>query len=197
MRATDDAVIGEGLGLVLGLMRADDLDLAIELANATPFGLTSGIQTLDDCEVARWVDRVEAGNLYLNRPITSAIVWRQPFGGWKAASVGPGTKAGGPTYVLQLARWQQVTLLQGGGEPLPEPIAERIERCLAELSDDDARALVRASAASYARAWRVHLSCEHDPSAIRGEANVFRYRPCRRIIVRGTTARPEATVSLA
>ena len=46
---------------------------------------------------------IEAGNLYVNRPITGAIVGRQPFGGWKASSVGPGAKAGGPNYVLQLA----------------------------------------------------------------------------------------------
>ena len=92
------------------LMRAEDLDEAIDLANDTPFGLTSGIQSLDDREVDRWVERIEAGNLYVNRPITGAIVGRQPFGGWKASSVGPGAKAGGPNYVLQLARWRQVTL---------------------------------------------------------------------------------------
>ncbi len=187
----------ECFGPVLGLMRADDLDHAIELANATSFGLTAGIQTLDDREIARWIDRVEAGNLYVNRPITGAIVRRQPFGGWKASSVGPGAKAGGPNYVLQLVRWQQATLPAVDDEPLPEPIAQRLARCLAELSGDDERALVSASAASYARAWRDHFSREHDPSAIRGESNVFRYRPCRRVIVRAMTARPEATVALA
>ena len=131
-------------------MRAEDLDQAIALANATPFGLTSGIQTLDDREIARWVDRIDAGTLYVNRPITGAIVGRQPFGGWKASSVGPGAKAGGPNYVLQLGRWRQVTLPSSDGEPLPEPLAELLERCLAELRDADSRALVRASAASYA-----------------------------------------------
>jgi RHH-type transcriptional regulator, proline utilization regulon repressor / proline dehydrogenase / delta 1-pyrroline-5-carboxylate dehydrogenase len=186
----------ECFGPVLGLMRAADLDEAIELANAPAFGLTSGIQTLDDREIARWVDRVEAGNLYVNRPITGAIVGRQPFGGWKASSVGPGAKAGGPNYVLQLARWRQGTLPAGDEDPLPEPLAALLERCLAALSDADARTLVRASAASYARAWRRHFSREHDPSAIRGERNVFRYRPCRHVIARGTTARPEAAAAL-
>jgi len=71
-----------------------------------------------------------------------------------------------------------------------------LERCLAELTDADARALIEASAASYARSWRHHFSREHDPSAIRGELNVFRYRPCRRVIARGTTARLEAGVAL-
>jgi RHH-type proline utilization regulon transcriptional repressor/proline dehydrogenase/delta 1-pyrroline-5-carboxylate dehydrogenase len=187
----------ECFGPVLGLMRAEHLDEAIELANATSFGLTSGIQTLDDREIARWVERIEAGNLYVNRPLTGAIVGRQPFGGWKASSVGPGAKAGGPNYVLQLARWRQVTGPVVEHESLPGPIATLLERCLAELSDVDACALVRASAASYARAWRDHFGREHDPSAIRGEENAFRYRPCRRVIARGATARPWAAAALA
>ena len=45
---------------------------------------------------------VEAGNLYVNRGITGAIVQRQPFGGWKRSSVGAGTKAGGPNYLIGL-----------------------------------------------------------------------------------------------
>jgi RHH-type transcriptional regulator, proline utilization regulon repressor / proline dehydrogenase / delta 1-pyrroline-5-carboxylate dehydrogenase len=186
----------ECFGPVLGLMRAETLEEAIELVNAPPFGLTSGIQTLDDREVTRWVDGVEAGNLYVNRPITGAIVGRQPFGGWKASSVGPGAKAGGPNYVLQLARWRQATLPAGADEPLGERLAALLERCLAALADGDARGLVRASAVSYARAWRRHFSREHDPSTIRGERNVFRYRPCRRVIARGTTARPEGAATL-
>ncbi len=178
----------ECFGPVLGLMRAEDLDQAVALANATPFGLTSGIQTLDDREIAHWVDRLDAGTLYVNRPITGAIVGRQPFGGWKASSVGPGAKAGGPNYVLQLGRWRQVAPPAGGGEPLPEALAGLLERCMAELRDAEARALVRASAASYAGAWRRHFSREHDPAEILGERNAFRYRPCRRVIVRGTAA---------
>ena len=185
----------ECFGPVLGVMRADSLDHAIELANAPPFGLTSGIETLDDREVARWVERIEAGNLYVNRAITGALVGRQPFGGWKASSVGPGAKAGGPNYVLQLARWGQVSL-PAGDEPLPEPVAALVERCVAELGDADARALVRASAASYARARRLHFGREDDAMPILGESNVFRYRPCRRVLTRGSTARPESRAAL-
>jgi RHH-type proline utilization regulon transcriptional repressor/proline dehydrogenase/delta 1-pyrroline-5-carboxylate dehydrogenase len=187
----------ECFGPVLGVMRADDLDHAIALANATSFGLTSGIQTLDDREIARWVDRVEAGNLYVNRPITGAIVRRQPFGGWKASSVGPGAKAGGPNYVLQLARWHQAACPAAGDETLPEATAAVLARCVAELAGDGARALLTASAASYARAWREHFGLEHDPSAIRGERNAFRYRPCRGVVVRGTTATSSSALALA
>jgi RHH-type proline utilization regulon transcriptional repressor/proline dehydrogenase/delta 1-pyrroline-5-carboxylate dehydrogenase len=187
----------ECFGPVLGLMRAETLDEAIELANATPFGLTSGIQTLDDREVARWLERIEAGNLYVNRSITGAIVGRQPFGGWKASSVGPGAKAGGPNYVLQRARWRQAARPAGDDEPLPDALAALLDRCLAALTDLDGRDLVTASAASYARAWRRHFGREHDPMAVPGEQNVFRYRPCRRLLGRGTPGPALCQVLLA
>jgi RHH-type proline utilization regulon transcriptional repressor/proline dehydrogenase/delta 1-pyrroline-5-carboxylate dehydrogenase len=185
----------ECFGPVLGLMRAEDLDHAIALANDQPFGLTSGIQTLDDREIARWIEGIEAGNLYVNRPITGAIVGRQPFGGWKASSVGPGAKAGGPNYVLQLGRWRQTTLPVVEDESIAGALADLLERCVAHLSGAEARALVRASAASYAHAWRRHFSREHDPSAILGERNAFRYRPCRRVLVR-TAGRPTTAAAL-
>ncbi len=95
----------ECFGPVLGLVRADDLDDAIRIQNSSAFGLTGGIHSLDPDEVDQWQQRVEVGNAYVNRPITGAIVQRQPFGGWKLSSVGPGAKAGGPNYVAQLGTW--------------------------------------------------------------------------------------------
>ena len=163
----------ECFGPVLGLMRAADLDEAIELANDQPFGLTSGLESLDDREVARWLDRLEAGNLYVNRAITGAIVGRQSFGGWKASSVGPGAKAGGPNYVLQLCRAHQ--------ESAP---------------GDEPAAVLRAAADSYERAWREHFSVPHEPIRLLGERNVFRYRPCHRVLVRGEAATPIGRLAL-
>ena len=95
----------ECFGPVLGLMRARDLDHAIALQNATQFGLTGGIHSLDDQEVAHWLQHVEVGNAYINRHITGAVVRRQPFGGWKRSSVGCGPKAGGPFYVEAFGEW--------------------------------------------------------------------------------------------
>jgi len=89
----------ECFGPVLGLMRASSLAQATEWQNATDFGLTAGLHSLDPDEIAWWRDRAQAGNLYINRPITGAIVQRQPFGGWKKSCIGPGAKAGGPNYV--------------------------------------------------------------------------------------------------
>ncbi len=95
----------ECFGPVLGLIAADTLDDAITIANSSDFGLTGGIHSLDPTEVHEWMERVEVGNGYVNRVITGAIVQRQPFGGWKRSSVGPGAKAGGPNYLFQLGTW--------------------------------------------------------------------------------------------
>ena len=95
----------ECFGPVLGLLRANDFDHAIELQNATDFGLTAGLHALDPTEIDRWIDHVEAGNLYINRGTTGAIVRRQPFGGWKQSVVGPTVKTGGPRYVQSLRSW--------------------------------------------------------------------------------------------
>jgi RHH-type transcriptional regulator, proline utilization regulon repressor / proline dehydrogenase / delta 1-pyrroline-5-carboxylate dehydrogenase len=186
----------ECFGPVLGLMRAADLDEAIELANDQPFGLTSGLQSLDDREVAHWTDRIEAGNLYVNRSTTGAIVGRQPFGGWKASSVGPGAKAGGPNYVLQLGRWRQVAR-PFDGAPLAPAVEALLARCLEALTDDDSRVMLRASAASYAAAWRDHFARGHEPTPLLGERNLFRYRPCGRLLVRAETATPAGRFALA
>ena len=89
----------ECFGPVLGLMQAADLDDAIAIQNGVDYGLTGGIHSLDPHEVDTWTDRVEIGNAYVNRGITGAIVQRQPFGGWKRSTIGPGAKAGGPNYI--------------------------------------------------------------------------------------------------
>ncbi|MEM7110845.1 MAG: bifunctional proline dehydrogenase/L-glutamate gamma-semialdehyde dehydrogenase [Chloroflexota bacterium] len=97
----------ECFGPVLGLVRADDLQQAIDIVNSSNFGLTSGIHSLDDREIALWREQIEVGNAYINRVTTGAIVERQPFGGWKKSAFGSGAKAGGPNYVLSLGTWTE------------------------------------------------------------------------------------------
>jgi len=97
----------ELFGPVLGVMEARDLDHAISLVNATGYGLTSGLESLDDREQQLWCNQIRAGNLYINRSTTGAIVLRQPFGGMGKSSVGPGIKAGGPNYVAPLMRFAE------------------------------------------------------------------------------------------
>jgi RHH-type proline utilization regulon transcriptional repressor/proline dehydrogenase/delta 1-pyrroline-5-carboxylate dehydrogenase len=101
----------EWFGPVLAVIEAPDFDTAIRYQNETDFGLTAGIQSLDEQECKEWINRIEAGNLYVNRGITGAIVNRQPFGGWKRSAVGPNAKAGGLNYVNTLRNWPRVTNL--------------------------------------------------------------------------------------
>ncbi|MCB9156565.1 MAG: proline dehydrogenase family protein [Caldilineaceae bacterium] len=156
----------ECFGPVLGLMRAADLDAALRFVNASEFGLTSGLHSLDDREVTRWRERIEVGNAYVNRATTGAIVRRQPFGGWKRSAFGSGAKAGGPNYVLSLGRWR-------------------------DRADDLAAAeVLRRSRASYQQAWAEHFHQEHDPSQVLGESNILRYRPIRAMVVRAESTTP-------
>ena len=91
----------EFFGSLLGVMRAESLDHAISLVNQTGYGLTSGIESLDEREQEKWKESIFAGNLYVNRGTTGAITLRQPFGGMGKSALGPGLKAGSPDYVAQ------------------------------------------------------------------------------------------------
>ena len=167
----------ECFGPVLGLMAAADLDEAIAWQNATGYGLTGGIHSLDTDEIEHWLERVEVGNAYVNRHITGAIVQRQPFGGWKRSAVGPGAKAGGPAYVATLGTWSDASEV---------------------AALDDEAWLVRAIADDE-RAWP-DLASEHDATGLSVEANVLRHRRHAGVVVRcraGTSERDLARVLAA
>jgi len=83
---------------ILAVIKASTMDQAIAEANRTEYGLTGGIYSRSPERIDRVKAQLEAGNLYINRPITGAIVGRQPFGGYKMS--GGGTKAGGREYLL-------------------------------------------------------------------------------------------------
>ena len=169
----------EVFGPVLGVLRVDTLDEAIELQNAVAFGLTGGIHSLDEAEVETWLDRVEVGNAYVNRHITGAIVRRQPFGGWKASSVGPGAKAGGPNYVAELGRWSDGPEVPGNEGAGSEGAGHE------DGVDADAdRAWLAWAAADDARWWADEFGVEHDPSGLSVESNVLRYRAIPHLTVR-------------
>jgi RHH-type proline utilization regulon transcriptional repressor/proline dehydrogenase/delta 1-pyrroline-5-carboxylate dehydrogenase len=99
----------EWFGPVLGIMVAPNFETAIAWQNAVDYGLTAGVHSLDEKECEQWIARVEAGNLYVNRGTTGAVVNRQPFGGWKRSSVGPTSKAGGANYLNNLRDWNVLT----------------------------------------------------------------------------------------
>ena len=166
----------ECFGPVLGIMHAKDLDEAIEWQNSTGYGLTAGIHTLDGDEINTWLDRVEAGNVYVNRGITGAIVQRQPFGGWKKSSVGPGAKAGGPNYVAQMGTWRDRDgVAPSPGVSISADIQELLEAFRPNVDAEDYGWLSRAAEYDQ-RAWDREFGRGHDHSGLRSEANIFRYR---------------------
>lgn len=163
----------EYFGPILGIMTAATLEEAIALQNDIDYGLTSGIHSLDSREIDTWIKGVQAGNLYINRGITGAIVQRQPFGGWKKSVVGAGTKAGGPNYLVGLGSWspRQST---AGGAPLPGAAPLLAAARAAGLSGTDLARLER-SAASDAASWNSEFGRVKDISALSAERNLFRY----------------------
>ncbi len=169
----------EFFGPVLGIMTARNLDEAIRFQNAIEYGLTAGLHSLDAGELSHWLDTVEAGNLYVNRGITGAIVQRQPFGGWKRSSVGAGAKAGGPNYLFGLGSWEPETGTSSASlhlRGLDRRVSQLIESGQAAM-DYNAFDLVRRSALSDAVAAGTEYLQTKDVSALGVERNLFRYRP--------------------
>ncbi|MCM2475390.1 trifunctional transcriptional regulator/proline dehydrogenase/L-glutamate gamma-semialdehyde dehydrogenase, partial [Rhizobium sp. CG5] len=115
----------EVFGPVLHVLRyrREQLDHLITALNATGYGLTFGLHTRIDETIASVVDRIEAGNIYINRNIIGAVVGVQPFGGRGLSGTGP--KAGGPLYIGRLAGTDAATALADRSAVRPDPKAAR------------------------------------------------------------------------
>ena len=198
----------EYFGPVLGLMTAEDLTEAIEMQNQVDYGLTAGLHSLDRGEISLWLDRAQAGNLYVNRGITGAIVRRQPFGGWKKSSVGAGTKAGGPNYLVGLSDWTSAPAMVTA--PVTGAVRQLIDLVSPVLVPEQRDFLDRA-VGSDAAAWQSEFGTARDVSGLRVEQNVLRYVPVPvwiryesgtpaelvRIVAAGLRAGPDLRISVA
>ena len=179
----------ELFGPVLGVMKAKDLDDAIALVNQTGYGLTSGLESLDDREQAIWRERIRAGNLYINRVTTGAVVLRQPFGGMGKSAFGPGIKAGGPNYVISLMDIEECANPATSDDiedallrALRDGLLERYEALEAHLRPEASRVLT--AIGSYALNVRQEFGREHDHFRLLGQDNVRRYLPVRELRIR-------------
>jgi RHH-type proline utilization regulon transcriptional repressor/proline dehydrogenase/delta 1-pyrroline-5-carboxylate dehydrogenase len=174
----------ELFGPVLAVMRADDLAHAIALANATGYGLTSGLESLDEREHRIWRDAIKAGNLYINRSTTGAIVLRQPFGGMGKSAIGAGIKAGGWNYVTQFVDFAE------GAEPLAKLPESALNRAVAQLdpglfhNEQEAKGRLAEAIGSYQKAYDTHFSQTRDYVNLRGEENLQRYLPRDSVLLR-------------
>ncbi len=88
----------EIFGPVLAVIKSRSFEHALEIANDTEFGLTGAIYTTDKKKIERGKREFHAGNLYINRKCTGAIVGAHPFGGFNMS--GTDSKAGGPDYLF-------------------------------------------------------------------------------------------------
>jgi 1-pyrroline-5-carboxylate dehydrogenase len=116
VRVPDDSPIwtDELFVPVIAVRPVDSLDEAIERANAVPYGLTAGLFAGEQAEVDRFLDRIEAGVVYVNRAsgaTTGAWPGAQPFGGWKRSGTA-GKAGGGPYYLEQYLREQSRTIVE-------------------------------------------------------------------------------------
>jgi RHH-type proline utilization regulon transcriptional repressor/proline dehydrogenase/delta 1-pyrroline-5-carboxylate dehydrogenase len=190
----------ECFGPVLGLMKAKNLEHALKLQNGTEYGLTAGIHSLNVDEIKTWLRVIEAGNLYVNRGITGAIVERQPFGGFKRSSVGWGLKAGGRNYLLQFGRFTENSETL---KTLTSPISDGVTKYIKEVEpvvdlDKDMAWLIKA--ASSDSHWHKELYGREkyeglDKGSMSNEANYHRYLPLNNVIVRVSRTASKAAVS--
>ncbi|HEY6565521.1 MAG TPA: bifunctional proline dehydrogenase/L-glutamate gamma-semialdehyde dehydrogenase, partial [Pirellulaceae bacterium] len=180
----------EFFGPVLAVMRAHNLSHAIELANQSGYGLTAGLESLDDREQRLWKGQLRAGNLYINRGTTGAIVLRQPFGGMGKSVFGPGIKAGGPNYVAQFLRFEDTDTPDTSPRIHDLPLAE-FQRLLVQeasrqsvpIHGHDIQRLLTALG-SYQIEHEREFGGEHDETRILGQDNFRRYLPVREIRIR-------------
>ena len=111
----------EIFGPVLSVLKARDLDDAIRIANDTDYALTAGFFSRSPANIERIKAELVAGNVYINRSCTGAVVGRHPFGGFKMS--GGGTKAGGNDYLLNFLVPRVVTenIMRHGFAPEATP----------------------------------------------------------------------------
>jgi RHH-type proline utilization regulon transcriptional repressor/proline dehydrogenase/delta 1-pyrroline-5-carboxylate dehydrogenase len=172
----------ELFGPILSVMCAEDLNHAIEIVNATGYGLTSGIESLDEREIELWKSKIHAGNLYINRSTTGAIVLRQPFGGLGKSAIGAGRKVGIDNYITQFMDFEdaELTPFEKKHVVLPDWV-EHLSQC--DLTPEQIDR-IKSAWTSYNDAMQTTFSSEKDVFDIRGEANTFRYLPIGRVLIR-------------
>ncbi|MBV9253622.1 MAG: proline dehydrogenase family protein [Actinobacteria bacterium] len=119
--ATDSPLARDEIfGPVLTVFRARDFAHAIAIADDTDYALTAGVFSRSPAHIQQASAELRAGNVYVNRNITGAVVGRQPFGGYGMSGVG--SKAGGPDYLHQFVDPRVVTenTLRQGFAPTDE-----------------------------------------------------------------------------
>ena len=181
--------LNECFGPVLGLMQANSIEEALEVQNGTEFGLTAGIHSLNVSEIKTWLEKINAGNLYVNRGITGAIVDRQPFGGFKRSSVGWGLKAGGKNYLLQFGSFidGKETALTEELSPVVAKYLNNVLPLVKQLRQGWLTQALHSDSYWHKNFYAVDkYGKKLDGGNIAAEANYHRYLPAENVIIRVT-----------
>ncbi|RPJ17545.1 MAG: aldehyde dehydrogenase family protein [Desulfobacteraceae bacterium] len=180
----------EFFGPLLGVMCADDLEHAIRIVNQTGYGLTSGLESLDKREQIIWKEKIKSGNLYINRGTTGAIVLRQPFGGMGKSAIGAGIKAGGPNYVAQFMKFEDISYPKTGDIHTDHALLRLAREWSLKLKwgefdhiRDDVYKTIRAIKSYLFNAGQEFFT-EKDYFHLRGQDNIVRYLPVGKVAVR-------------
>jgi len=160
---------------LLAVVCIDNLAHGIKLVNASEYGLTSGLQSLDEGEQLLWKNSIEAGNLYINRGITGAIVNRQPFGGMKRSAFGGGIKAGGRNYVSCFVNITENPITKSS------PTENKEFKSYSNVLSGKDKTRFEVAVASYQENMEKEFSQELDIYNLVGERNTFRYLPLQKI----------------
>ncbi len=180
----------EFFGPLLSVMKAESLEDAIEIVNGTDYGLTSGLESLDRREQKIWSEKIEAGNLYINRVTTGAIVLRQSFGGMGLSSIGAGIKAGSPNYAVQFCKIEESDSPTQGPLREESPLLYIARNWQTQLTRNEHAEiwseLHKTIQAIYSCLFQYEseFSGEQDFFRFRGQDNLFRYLPLGKVTVR-------------
>lgn len=168
---------------ILSVMKAKDLKEAIDIVNSTGYGLTAGFESLDEREWEYFHTHIEAGNIYINKPTTGAIVLRQPFGGVKKSAIGFGRKVGIYNYITQFVNIEQS---QADQNILDDALVAHLNALNFDLNEKDKAdfELAKAMARSYAYHAKYEFASVKDYVNIRGEDNLFSYTKVKNIAYR-------------
>ncbi|TLD87769.1 aldehyde dehydrogenase family protein [Helicobacter sp. MIT 03-1614] len=168
---------------ILSVMKAQNLEEAIDIVNSTGYGLTAGLESLDEREWEYFHTHIEAGNIYINKPTTGAIVLRQPFGGVKKSAIGFGRKVGIYNYVTQFLHISQDEADMNVKENvLSKTLAELSLKLDSHLKAELQKAILMAK--SYTYHYENEFSQSKDYVQIRGEDNLFSYTPIKSLALR-------------
>ena len=178
---------------------AEQLDQVIDAINAKGYGLTFGLHTRLDSRVNHICQRIEVGNLYINRNQIGAVVGSQPFGGEGLSGTGP--KAGGPLYVPRLAKREQPSIHFEGCERKVD--AEQLKRWIDQVPAATGSEFARAKLAELGIASNSEISLDMSHQSLpgpTGEENNY-WRAARGLVIclggDKASARQQALLALA